>query len=93
MLLWHYGIGLFQALLLPEASGLSETWELRFRGDGAVFFTIDDGQVAGDPGVRGSEVRVLQIEDPVAFTLAFPLCRYQATDPDHALRASRFKRV
>ena len=59
----------------------------------AVVLAIEGGHVIAFARARNAERRVLEIDDPVEFTLAFPACRRPITDPDRRLLASRFRPV
>ncbi len=86
--IWRNLIPIATGWLRPEALGVDEVYEFRFPF-GPVTVWIHDGTVTTDDAERPAD-HVVEIVDPVAFTLGVPWRRALVTDPAAALFLSRF---
>lgn len=88
---WRLAMPVLEGWLRPSASVVTESWALLVADrESPVVLEIDRGtlRVGGTPG-RAPD-HILDVKDPVAFTLAFPYGRRPLEDPALARLASYF---
>lgn len=85
--IWRNLIPAAAGWLRPEARQLDEVYELRFPF-GNVRVWIHDGVISVDDARRPAD-HVIDVDDPVTFTLGVPWRRHLITDAKAALLASR----
>jgi hypothetical protein len=93
-ILWRVTMPVLAGWLRPASRELDEAWELRFSWkSGPVLLHLHEGQVAIDEPLARPPDHVVDIDDTVEFTLAFPYGRRPVADPAVARLASLFDPV
>ena len=88
-LFWRWTASMLQGWVRPEAKRTRESWRLDFPF-GPIDVLLDHGALHWDEPLPAAPDHVVDVEDTVELTLAFPYRRRPITDPGLALLAARF---
>ena len=88
-ILWRWTAPMLQGWLRPEAKGTRESWRLAFPF-GRIDVSLHQGQLHWDTDLTAAPDHVVEVDDTVELTLAFPYRRRAITDPGLALLAGLF---